>query len=72
MHRAHVTGVRSSLRAVDVLFDAAGTSSVYEINPIERCFRDLHVAAQHGAVGRLSVEAAGQVVFGIKPPVPLL
>ncbi len=69
---AIVSGVRYSLRAVDLLFEAAGTSSIYQSNPIERCFRDIHVAAQHGVVGRQSLEAAGRVLLGIEAVGPLL
>ena len=29
------------------MFHAAGTSGIYTSNPLERFFRDIHVATQH-------------------------
>jgi len=39
--------IHDSVRAVDVAFHAAGTNAIYTANPLERHFRDIHVAVQH-------------------------
>ena len=36
-----------ALQAVDLMFRAGGASSIYASLPLERCLRDIRVAAQH-------------------------
>ncbi|MBL6652145.1 MAG: acyl-CoA dehydrogenase, partial [Reyranella sp.] len=38
---------RLASRAVEVLWDAGASSSVYESNPMSRIFRDMSVASRH-------------------------
>ena len=56
-----------AVRAVDLLFHAAGTNAIHQRHPLERFFRDIHVAAQHGAGLRSNFESAGQVLLGLQP-----
>ena len=59
-----------SVKAVDILFHAAGTNAIHQKHPLERFFRDVHVGVQHGA-GLLShFEAGGQAILGLRPPGP--
>ena len=59
--------MHESVQAVDRVFHAAGTNAVYEKTPLERYFRDVHVAVQH-AVGRPEqFESAGKVLLGLRP-----
>jgi alkylation response protein AidB-like acyl-CoA dehydrogenase len=51
--------VQSAAQAVDLVWAAAGSSPVYTSSPLERCFRDIHVATQHAAVGVFSYESIG-------------
>jgi alkylation response protein AidB-like acyl-CoA dehydrogenase len=51
--------VLSSAQAVDLMWAAAGGSPIYTRSPLERCFRDIHVATQHAAVSALSWETVG-------------
>jgi alkylation response protein AidB-like acyl-CoA dehydrogenase len=51
--------VQSAAQAVDLVWAVAGSSPVYTRSPIERCFRDIHVATQHAAVGVFSYETIG-------------
>ena len=63
-------GMNESRRAVDLLFHAAGTNAVYTTGPLERCFRDIHVAIQHGAALPVHLESAGKVLLGLRPSDP--
>jgi len=59
--------MRESLRAVDLLFHAAGTNAIHRRHPLERYFRDVHVAVQHGAAALSNFESAGQALLGLRP-----
>ena len=58
---------RESVRAVDLLFHAAGTNAIYRKHPLERFFRDIHAAVQHGAGMASNFESGGQVLLGLRP-----
>ena len=62
--------VRESVRAVDLLFHAAGTNAVYRKHPLERYFRDIHMAVQHLAGLPAVFESGGQVLLGLRPNGP--
>jgi alkylation response protein AidB-like acyl-CoA dehydrogenase len=55
--------VQSAAQAVDLTWAAAGASPVYTSSPLERCFRDIHVATQHAAVGMFSLELIGSALI---------
>lgn len=61
-----VHAVRSATRAVDLMYDLGGGSSVYETARLQRCFRDIHVATQHMLVGAPVVELAGRLFLGLE------
>ena len=46
---ALVHAMHEAVRAVDKVFHAAGTNAIYTRLPLERAFRDVHVAVQHAA-----------------------
>ncbi len=56
---AMTQAVQNAAQAVDLMWAAAGSSPVYTSSPLERCFRDIHVATQHAAVGQFSYAAIG-------------
>lgn len=56
--------IHEAVCVVDIVFHAAGTNAVYRKNPLERYFRDIHVAVQHAAALPLHIEAAGKVLMG--------
>ena len=60
-------GMWEALKAVDMLFHAAGTNAIHQKYPLERFFRDIHVAVQHGAGLLSNFESGGQVMLGLKP-----
>jgi len=55
--------VQNAAQAVDLMWAAAGSSPVYTSSPLERCFRDIHVATQHAAVGLFSLETIGSALI---------
>jgi indole-3-acetate monooxygenase len=57
----------SAAEAVDLLYHAAGGSSIYDHNVLQRCFRDVHVATQHIMVAQPTWEMVGKVMLGIDP-----
>jgi alkylation response protein AidB-like acyl-CoA dehydrogenase len=62
--------VSSAARAVDLVYEAGGGSSIYETSPLERCFRDIHTVTQHVAIAPASYEPAGRVLLGMDPGTP--
>ena len=60
-------GMHEAVRCVDLIFHAAGTNAVYERNPLERHFRNIHVAVQHAAGLQAHMEVAGKALLGLRP-----
>jgi alkylation response protein AidB-like acyl-CoA dehydrogenase len=50
-----------SADAADLMYSAGGGSSVHATSPLQRCFRDAHVATQHIAVNPTVYENAGRL-----------
>ena len=67
---ALVHAMHESVRAVDKVFHAAGTNAIYTRLPLERAFRDVHVAVQHAAGLPVYFESAGKVLLGLRPDDP--
>jgi alkylation response protein AidB-like acyl-CoA dehydrogenase len=61
---AVLTATRNAARAVDLVYQAAGGSAVYAASPLQRHFRDVHVATQHAMVSTDVLETAGAVLLG--------
>jgi len=57
MHRAAA--------CVDVCYHGAGGSAIWEDSPLQRCFRDVHVATQHGMVAPRTLEPLGRMRLGL-------
>jgi alkylation response protein AidB-like acyl-CoA dehydrogenase len=60
-------GMHEAVRAVDLVFHAAGTNALYRKYPLERYFRDIHAAVQHAAGLPIHYESAGKVLLGLAP-----
>jgi len=63
-------GIWEAVKAVDMLFHAAGTNAIHQKYPLERFFRDVHVCVQHGAGLLSNFDSVGQAMLGLKPSVP--
>jgi len=56
----------ASARAVDLMYGAGGGTAVYAASPLQRCFRDIHVATQHMMVAPATLELAGRILLGLE------
>jgi len=58
--------------AVDLLYRLAGSTAIFQSSALERCFRDVHTAAQHLQVQEARWETTGRVLMGLAPGSPVL
>ncbi|MFM9864934.1 MAG: acyl-CoA dehydrogenase family protein [Micropepsaceae bacterium] len=56
---------RASVRTVDLMYNLGGGTSVYKTSPLQRIFRDVHVASQHMQVATPTMETVGRHMLGI-------
>ncbi len=66
IHLANYHAAESSAAVVDMAYNLGGGTSVYRRSPLQRHFRDVHVATQHMLVGPSRLEMAGQHLLGLK------
>ena len=57
--------MQESAAVVDMMYNLAGGSSIYDISPLQRQFRDVHVATQHFMVSPMIAETAGRLYLGL-------
>ncbi|MBL8329766.1 MAG: hypothetical protein JNJ71_13020 [Rubrivivax sp.] len=69
---AAINAVERSTRVVDLCYGAAGGSSIHDTSPLQRMFRDMHVATQHGINGPLFTERLGKIALGLSQDASLL
>ena len=73
MRLAKTIAVSNSIEAVDLLYEGMGSPSILDSSPVERRFRDVHAAGQHGQSSKQGFTVAGAVLMGLDPrPTPLL
>jgi indole-3-acetate monooxygenase len=65
---ATVQSMRAAMNAVSTAFARAGAAAVYADHPLQRCLRDLHVAAQHVGFSPTAVKRYAKTRFGIDQP----
>jgi alkylation response protein AidB-like acyl-CoA dehydrogenase len=64
--------VMTAAEVVDSLYTLAGGTSVYLRSPIQRHFRDVHVATQHMMVNEATLELVGRIQLGQETNTALL
>jgi alkylation response protein AidB-like acyl-CoA dehydrogenase len=64
MRLAGAYAAEAAVKSVDIMFDAAGGTSIYESSRLERCFRDVHMVTHHIAVAPSAFEMVGQFLLG--------
>ena len=59
----HATGAAAEV--VGAMYHAGGGSSIYDSSPLQRRFRDVHVATQHMMVAPATWELTGRLLLGL-------
>jgi alkylation response protein AidB-like acyl-CoA dehydrogenase len=59
-------GIRLAVRVVDAVYNMAGATAVYDGNPIQRYFQDVHVISQHLQARLSHYELVGRHWLGLK------
>jgi alkylation response protein AidB-like acyl-CoA dehydrogenase len=63
---ASTHGIRLAVKVVDSIYDQAGASAIFDGNPIQRRFQDVHVLSQHLQARLSTYELVGQFLLGIQ------
>jgi alkylation response protein AidB-like acyl-CoA dehydrogenase len=56
---------QAAAESVTAMYHAGGGTSIYDSSPLQRRFRDVHVATQHMMVAAPSWELAGRLLLGL-------
>jgi len=64
---ASTWAIHQARDAVDTLYHAAGATAIFEENPFERRFRDIHTVVQQYQGRQAHFETVGQVLLGLGP-----
>ena len=54
------------------MYGLAGGSAVYRSSPLQRIFRDVHVATQHMMVSSSTLELTGRLLLGLETDTAML
>jgi indole-3-acetate monooxygenase len=64
--------VHQATEVVDTCYHAAGATAIFESNPFERRFRDVHTVTQQVQCQYANYEMVGQVLLGLPSPSKLI
>ena len=67
---AAVNAIRESARAVNLLYEAAGTTAIYRSHPIDRSYRDISVLSKSWVGSATNIDSAGAALLGVTPQGP--
>ncbi len=59
--------IRTSAQVVDAAYTLCGAGGIFQTNPIQRRFQDIHVITQHVQGHYVHYETAGQYLLGLEP-----
>jgi alkylation response protein AidB-like acyl-CoA dehydrogenase len=57
--------IRLAIEVVDIVYNAAGATAVYDRHPLQRAFQDIHVISQHIQARRAHYELVGRHWLGL-------
>jgi indole-3-acetate monooxygenase len=63
---ASTFAIHTSLEIVDILYESAGATAIFDANPFERRFRDIHSVAQQLQGRQQHFETVGQHLMGLE------
>jgi alkylation response protein AidB-like acyl-CoA dehydrogenase len=69
---AVVNAAQAGRAAVDLCFEAAGTTALFVDHPLQRRHRDVHALGQHVVLAFSGLETVGRVLLGLEADTPLL
>jgi indole-3-acetate monooxygenase len=64
---ASTFAIHQSMSVVDMAYHAAGSTAIFEENPFERRFRDIHTVSQQLQGRQVHFETVGQYLLGLEP-----
>jgi alkylation response protein AidB-like acyl-CoA dehydrogenase len=64
---ASTWAIHQARSVVDTVYHAAGATAIFEDNPFERRFRDIHTVVQQYQGRQAHFETVGQVLLGLAP-----
>jgi len=64
---ASTWAIHQAREAIDTLYHAAGATAIFEENPFERRFRDIHTVVQQYQGRQAHFETVGQILLGLGP-----
>src|SRR5205085_6287139 len=64
---ASTFAIHQSMSVVDMAYHAAGSTAIFEANPFERRFRDIHTVSQQLQGRQEHFETVGQYLLGLQP-----
>lgn len=65
LRQAATHATQTAAAAVDVCYHAGGGAAVHDRSPLQRVFRDVHVATQHAMVAPRVMEVVGRSLLGL-------
>jgi len=69
---AVVHAAQAGRDAVNLCFEAAGTTSLFVDHPLQRRHRDVHALNAHVVLAFPGLETVGRVMLGLEPDTPLV
>lgn len=64
---ASTYAIHSAAQSLDMMYNAAGATAIFEGNPFERRFRDIHALTQQVQGSQVHYESTGQFFLGLEP-----
>jgi alkylation response protein AidB-like acyl-CoA dehydrogenase len=68
---ASTWAIHQARDAATALYQAAGATAIFDENPFERRFRDMHTACQQSQGRPLHLQSVGQTLLGLEPQTAL-